>query len=114
MFNRRDGRFRAGVWRLGCRGGLFAVGTALDDDVAEEVGLLGAELALAAELEDGQERDDDVGAAALAAGHGAEEERPGVAQQREDLGHPLQDGRWVGLDLARARTLLLLDQPLHR
>src|SRR5688572_2401060 len=43
--------------RLALRLGLG--GSSFDDDVAEEFGLLGADFALAAELEDGEQGDDD-------------------------------------------------------
>src|SRR6185436_12263289 len=81
-------------------------GLAFDDDIAEELGLLRADLALAAELEDREETDDDLRALALAAGHRAEEQRPGVTQQREDLGHALQHRGRVRLHLPRPQALL--------
>src|SRR5215470_17005856 len=45
-----------------------------DHDVPEQLRLLGPDLALAAELEDGKQRHHDLGAFALAADHGAEEQ----------------------------------------
>src|SRR5919197_2355991 len=93
----------------GRRGGL-----AFDDDVSEELGLLRLDPTLAHELEHGQQRDHHLGPLALPAGQRREQERPGVAQHRQDLGHALEHRRRIGLDVARARALLLLDQPLHR
>ena len=89
-------------------------GLAFDHDVAEELGLLRADLALPAQLEHAPAGSPPLRALALAARHGAEQQRPRVAQQREDLGHPLQHRGRVGLDLPRPLPLLLLDQPLER
>src|SRR2546422_8871969 len=87
---------------------------AFDDDLAEELGLLGADPSEADQLQHGEQGDDDLGAAALAADERREQERPRVAEQREDLGHPLEDRGRVGLDLAGRLAELLLDQAPHR
>ena len=52
---------------LGTERILLLDGLAFDDDVAEQLGLLGADLALAAQLEHRQQRDDDLRALPLAA-----------------------------------------------
>src|SRR5438128_11464582 len=84
---------------------------AFDDDLAEELGLLGADPSEADQLQHGEQGDDDLGAAALAADERREQERPRVAEQREDLGHPLEDRGRVRLDLAGSRAELLLAEP---
>ena len=66
------------------------------------------------QLEHGQQRHHPLRALTLAARHRAEQQRPRVAQQREDLAHPLQHRGRIGLDLPRAQPLLLLDQALER
>ena len=50
----------------------------LDDDLAEELGLLGARLPEPHQLEQGQQRHDPLGADALVPGHGREEDGPRV------------------------------------
>src|SRR5215831_1756044 len=89
------------------------VGTGLDDDVAEELGLMHARLAEPHQLEEGEEGDHPFRAQALGASDRGEEERPRVAEELDDLAHALEHGEWVGLDLARSLTLLLLDETGH-
>src|SRR5215813_2723233 len=89
------------------------VGTGLDDDVAEELGLMHARLAEPHQLEEGEEGHHPLRAEALGSGDRGEEERPGVAQELDDLAHTLEHGERVGLDLARGLTLLLLDETGH-
>src|SRR5499427_9659044 len=89
------------------------VGTGLDDDVAEELGLMHARLAEPHQLEEGEEGHHPLRAEALGSRDRGEEERPGVAQELDDLAHALEHGEWVGLDLARSLTLLLLDETGH-
>src|SRR6266536_3038824 len=98
----------------GPRGLAHAQRVLLDGDLSEGLPLAGADLAQAHELQQGQQGDDPLRPDALTAGHRGEEQRPGVAQQRQDLVHALQHRERVGLDLARGLTLLLLDQALQR
>src|SRR6059058_1222911 len=70
-----------------------------DDDLAEELGLLGADPPEADQLQHGEQGDDDLGAPSLAADERREQERPRVAEQRQDLGHPLENRGRVRLDL---------------
>src|SRR2546427_951260 len=85
-----------------------------DDDLAEELGLLGADPPEADQLQHGEQGDDDLGALSLAADERREQERPRVAEQRQDLGHPLENRGRVRLDLAGARAELLLAEPADR
>src|SRR6266702_1649133 len=85
-----------------------------DDDLAEELGLLGADPPEADQLQHGEQGDDDLGAPSLAADERREQERPRVAEQRQDLGHPLENRGRVRLDLAGARAELLLAEPADR
>src|SRR3989454_4044385 len=98
----------------GPRGLAHAQRVLLDGDLSEGLRLAGADLTQAHELQQGQQGDDPLRPDALPAGHRGEEQRPGVAQQRQDLVHALQHRERVGLDLARRPTLLLLDQALQR
>src|SRR5438874_5339331 len=88
-------------------------GLAFDDDVPEQLGLLRLDAPLAHQLEHGQQGDHDVRALALAAGERAEQQRPRVAQHRENLRHALDDRGRIGLDLARTRATLLVDETTH-
>src|SRR3989441_2359939 len=87
---------------------------ALDDDVAEQLGLLRTDAAEPHQLEHGQQRDDDLGPSPLAARERGEQQRPGIAQNRQDLRHALQQRHRLGLHLARASTRLLADEALDR
>src|SRR2546426_951089 len=53
-----------------------------DDDLAEELGLLGADPPEADQLQHSEQGDDDLGAPSLAADERREQERPRVAEQR--------------------------------
>src|SRR2546428_329823 len=95
-------------------------GLAFDDDLPEELRLLRLDAALAHELQHREQRHHDVRALALAARERGEQERPRVAQHRQDLGHALEHGGRVRLDVTRAVAALLLDeladrarQPVH-
>src|SRR2546426_7457556 len=85
-------------------------GLAFDDDLSEELRLLRLDAAQADQLEHRQERHHDLGAAAIARRQRREEQRPGVAEHRQDHRHPLEHRRRVRLDLPRALPSLLLDQ----
>src|SRR4030095_13143032 len=65
-------------------------GLAFDHDLSEELGLLSLDAAQADQLEHRQQGHHDLGAAAIARGQGREEQRPGVAEHREDHGDPLR------------------------
>src|SRR5262245_28527644 len=109
-------RVRFGFVGSGAQGKLrrrLIVGTGLDHDVAEELGLMHARLAEPYQLEQREESDHPLRAQALGPGDRGEEERPRVAQELDDLAHPLEHGQRVGLDLARSLTLLLLDETGH-
>src|SRR5882672_6320632 len=86
------------------------LGLAFDDDLSKELRLLRLDAALAHELQHREQRHHDVRALALAARERGEQERPRVAQHRQDLGHALEHGGRVGLDVARAVATLLLDE----
>src|SRR6266849_4331684 len=86
-------------------------GWALDDDLAEELGLVRARLPQAYQLEQGEERHHPLRAHALLPGHRREEDGPGIAQELQDLSHALEDGQRVRLDLAGRPSLLFLDEP---
>src|SRR5712692_1586694 len=86
-------------------------GWALDDDLAEELGLVRARLSQAYQLEQGEERHHPLRAHALLPGHRREEDGPGIAQELQDLSHALEDGQRVRLDLAGRPSLLFLDEP---
>src|SRR5439155_20700321 len=62
-------------------GGVLA---ALDDDVAEQLGLLRPDAAEPHQLEHGQHRHDDLRPSPLAAGERREQQRPGVAKNGQD------------------------------
>src|SRR3972149_2342650 len=57
-----------------------------------------------------EEGHDQLGAGALAPDHRREEERPGVAEEGEDLAHPLEGGERVRLHLAWRLAPRLLQQ----
>src|SRR5215467_10828387 len=102
-------RVRFGFVGGGAQGKLrrrLIVGTGLDHDVAEELGLMHARLAEPYQLEQREEGDHPLRAQALGPGDRGEEERPRVAQA-------LDHGERVGLDLAGSLTLLLLDETGH-
>src|SRR5215470_16046664 len=106
-------RVRFGFVGGGAQGKLrrrLIVGTGLDHDVAEELGLMHARLAEPYQLEQREEGDDPLRAQALGPGDRREEERPRVAQELDDLAHALEHGERVGLDLAGSLTLLLLEE----
>src|SRR5262244_545127 len=109
-------RVRFGFVGDGAQGKLgrrLIVGTGLDHDVAEELGLMHARLAEPYQLEQREESDHPLRAQALGPGDRGEEERPRVAQELDDLAHALEHGQRIGLDLARSLTLLLLDETGH-
>src|SRR5690242_3056454 len=89
-------------------------GLAFDDDVPEQLGLLRLHPSLTYQLEHREQRDDDLRAPSLATGERAEQQRPRVAQNRENLRHALDDGGWIRFDLTRLGAPLLLDQLGHR
>jgi hypothetical protein len=62
------------------------------------------------QFQQGDEGHDQLGTSALAADHRREEERPGVAEEGEDLAHALEDGERVRLHLARRLAPRLLQQ----
>src|SRR2546427_2869425 len=100
--------------RRSVRAGMGLSAVAFDDDLAEELALLGADPPETDQLQHREQGDHDLGAAALAPDERREQERPRVAEQREDLGHPLEDRGRVGLDLAGRLAGLLLDRAPHR
>src|SRR5712692_3904185 len=106
-----DANSRASTTSTGVGMGLPVL--AFDHDFPEELALLRLDLPEAHELEHGQERDDDLRALALAARERREQQRPRVAEQHQDLSHPLEDRGRVRLDLAGLPPELLLDQPAH-
>src|SRR5213593_4823698 len=89
-------------------------GLAFDDDLPEQLRLLRLDAALAYQLQHREQRHHDLRALALAARERAEQERPRVAQHREDLGHALEHRGRVGLHLTRPGPALLLDEAVHR
>src|SRR2546428_3872145 len=105
---------RSPVGHGGARGLAHAQRVLFDGDLSKGLRLAGADLAQPHQLEQGQQGDDPLRPDALTARHRGEEQRPGVAQQRQDLVHALQHRERVGLDLARGPALLLLDQALQR
>src|SRR6266536_1185676 len=99
-------RWGQGGRRVGGRSGL-------DDDLAEELGLVHAGLAESHQLEQSEERDHPFGAHALRPRHGGEEKRPGVPQELDDLAHALEDGKRIGFDLTWSLSFLLIDEAEH-
>src|SRR5213593_4968857 len=59
-------------------------GLAFDDDLPEELGLLRLDATQADQLEHRQERHHDLGAPGIVRDQGADEQRPCVAEHRED------------------------------
>src|SRR5438876_4048138 len=82
----------------GLTGGLLTE-RALDDDLAEQLPLLGARLLEAHQLEDREQRDHGLRAWRVGPEESGEEDIPAVLQDPGDLGHPLEERRPLGSDL---------------
>src|SRR5437879_12851348 len=84
-----------------------------DDDLAEELGLLGADPPEADQLQHSEQGDDNLGAPSLAADERREQERPRVAEQPKDPDHPLRDRGRSGLDQPTERAEPRLAETAH-
>src|SRR6266545_2511022 len=84
---------------------------AFDHNLSEELRLLRLDPTQADQLEHREKRHHDLGAPPITRRERREEQRPGVAENRENHRHPLEHRRRVRLDLARALPPLVLDEP---
>src|SRR2546422_6535165 len=75
---------------------------AFDDNLSEELRLLRLDPTQADQLEHREKRHHDLGALPITRRERREEQRPGVAENRENHRHPLEHRRRVRLDLPRA------------